>query len=145
MSSPTVQSGANVGRVTQVIGSTLDAKFDEARMPTLYNALKVPIERKVLGRTEARHAVVRSGPAPGRRRRAAPWPWAPPTASAAAWNRGHRRSRSPCPSALKPSAASSTSSANPSTSAAPSTPESAAPSTTIPPLFTNLDPKIRDA
>ncbi|MEP0841587.1 MAG: F0F1 ATP synthase subunit beta [Phycisphaerae bacterium] len=45
-------NGRNIGRVTQVIGSTLDAEFDEAHMPKLYNALKVPVERKVLGRVE---------------------------------------------------------------------------------------------
>ncbi|RMF77224.1 MAG: F0F1 ATP synthase subunit beta, partial [Planctomycetota bacterium] len=33
----------NIGKVTQVIGSTLDAEFDEARMPKIYNALKVEI------------------------------------------------------------------------------------------------------
>ena len=33
----------NIGKVTQVIGSTLDAEFDEARMPGIYNALKVDI------------------------------------------------------------------------------------------------------
>jgi len=40
--------------VTQVIGSTLDAEFDENHMPALYNALKVQVDRKVLGssRTE---------------------------------------------------------------------------------------------
>ena len=43
-----------IGRVTQVIGSTLDAEFDENHMPALYNALKVQVDRKVLGssRTE---------------------------------------------------------------------------------------------
>ncbi|HPD28757.1 MAG TPA: F0F1 ATP synthase subunit beta [Phycisphaerae bacterium] len=45
-------NGRNFGRVTQVIGSTLDAEFDEDRMPKLYNALKVNVERKVLGMTE---------------------------------------------------------------------------------------------
>jgi ATP synthase F1 beta subunit/ATP synthase F1 epsilon subunit len=45
-------NGQNIGRVTQVIGSTLDAEFDEGRMPSLNNALKVEIERKVLGRSE---------------------------------------------------------------------------------------------
>ncbi len=48
----TQPNGQNVGRVTQVIGSTLDAEFDEAHLPSLYNALKVPVERKVLGATE---------------------------------------------------------------------------------------------
>jgi len=52
MSSPNGHNGTNIGRVTQVIGSTLDAEFDEAHLPRLYNALKVPVERKVLGRTE---------------------------------------------------------------------------------------------
>jgi F-type H+-transporting ATPase subunit beta len=41
----------NVGTVTQVIGSTLDAQFPEASMPALYNALRVPVERTVLGET----------------------------------------------------------------------------------------------
>ena len=35
-----------------MIGSTLDAEFDENRMPALYNALQVEVERKVLGQTE---------------------------------------------------------------------------------------------
>jgi len=35
------------GRVTQVIGSTLDAEFPEDRMPALYNALHVKVERMV--------------------------------------------------------------------------------------------------
>ncbi|MCC6357212.1 MAG: F0F1 ATP synthase subunit beta [Phycisphaerales bacterium] len=34
----------NIGRVTQVIGSTLDAEFDEAKLPKIYNALKVTIK-----------------------------------------------------------------------------------------------------
>ncbi len=45
-------NGKNIGHVTQVIGSTLDAEFDENHMPSLYNALKVEVERKVLGQTE---------------------------------------------------------------------------------------------
>ncbi|HEY3241836.1 MAG TPA: F0F1 ATP synthase subunit beta, partial [Phycisphaerae bacterium] len=45
-------NGENYGKVTQVIGSTLDAQFDEARLPKLYNALKVNVERKVLGHAE---------------------------------------------------------------------------------------------
>ncbi len=35
----------NVGRVTQVIGSTLDAEFAEESLPAIYNALKVEIKR----------------------------------------------------------------------------------------------------
>jgi len=44
--------GKNIGRVVQVIGSTLDAEFDEERIPALYNALQLDVERTVLGRTE---------------------------------------------------------------------------------------------
>jgi len=43
------ENGKNIGRVTQVIGSTLDAEFDENQLPALHNALKVEVERKVLG------------------------------------------------------------------------------------------------
>jgi F-type H+-transporting ATPase subunit beta len=39
------------GSITQVIGSTLDAQFDESALPALYNALKVEVERTVLGET----------------------------------------------------------------------------------------------
>lgn len=42
-------NNGNIGKVTQVIGSTLDAQFDEARLPKLYNALRVEVERVVLG------------------------------------------------------------------------------------------------
>ena len=41
----------NIGKVTQVIGSTLDAQFSEDRMPRIYNALKVDVARTVLGET----------------------------------------------------------------------------------------------
>ena len=39
------------GKVTQVIGSTLDAQFPEDNLPAIYNALKTEIERTVLGET----------------------------------------------------------------------------------------------
>ncbi|MEL7058540.1 MAG: F0F1 ATP synthase subunit beta [Acidobacteriota bacterium] len=42
---------ANYGTVTQVIGSTLDAQFDESALPAIYNALKVEMEREVMGET----------------------------------------------------------------------------------------------
>ena len=45
------ENGDNYGTVTQVIGSTLDAEFEEAKLPALYNALKAEVERKVLGRS----------------------------------------------------------------------------------------------
>ncbi len=41
----------NYGVVTQVIGSTLDAQFDEDKMPGIYNALHLAVERTVLGET----------------------------------------------------------------------------------------------
>jgi F-type H+-transporting ATPase subunit beta len=39
----------NVGKVTQVIGSTLDAQFAEDQLPAIYNAMKINLERKVGG------------------------------------------------------------------------------------------------
>ncbi|MEM6794235.1 MAG: F0F1 ATP synthase subunit beta [Acidobacteriota bacterium] len=42
-------SEKNVGKVTQVIGSTLDAQFDEGRLPAIYNALKVEVTSEVMG------------------------------------------------------------------------------------------------
>jgi F-type H+/Na+-transporting ATPase subunit beta len=39
----------NVGVITQVIGSTLDARFPEDKLPNIYNALKADIQREVLG------------------------------------------------------------------------------------------------
>src|SRR3989304_4719708 len=41
----------NIGKVTQVIGSTLDAQFSEDRMPKIYNALEIAMTRTVLGET----------------------------------------------------------------------------------------------
>ncbi|MBU0637258.1 MAG: F0F1 ATP synthase subunit beta [Planctomycetes bacterium] len=40
-------NGKNYGKVTQVIGSTLDAKYDEERLPKIHNALKVNVTRDV--------------------------------------------------------------------------------------------------
>ncbi len=45
-------NGQNYGSVIQVIGSTLDAEFDEGSLPAIYNALQVELERKVMGQTE---------------------------------------------------------------------------------------------
>ncbi len=42
-----VSNVASTGRVTQVIGSTLDAEFPAEKMPRLYNALHVDVDRKV--------------------------------------------------------------------------------------------------
>jgi len=44
-------SSENYGKVTQVIGATLDAQFDEDKMPDIYNALQLDVERTVLGDT----------------------------------------------------------------------------------------------
>lgn len=42
----TTATALNTGRVTQIIGSTFDAEFDEDKMPEIYNALKVETEIK---------------------------------------------------------------------------------------------------
>ncbi len=39
----------NYGQVTQVIGSILDAEFAEEQLPSIYTALKLDVERRVLG------------------------------------------------------------------------------------------------
>jgi F-type H+-transporting ATPase subunit beta len=39
----------NVGRISQIIGSTLDAEFEEERLPKIYNALKVTVTADVGG------------------------------------------------------------------------------------------------
>src|SRR5436309_16039455 len=44
-------SSGNTGKVTQVIGSTLDAHFSEDQLPGIYNALRVEVPRTVLGET----------------------------------------------------------------------------------------------
>ncbi|MDO8629551.1 MAG: F0F1 ATP synthase subunit beta [Phycisphaerales bacterium] len=41
----------NYGKITQVIGSTLDAQFAQDRMPKIYSALQLEVERTVLGET----------------------------------------------------------------------------------------------
>ncbi|MBI4717739.1 MAG: F0F1 ATP synthase subunit beta [Planctomycetes bacterium] len=46
-----MQTNGTIGKVTQIIGSTLDAAFPEDRMPAIYNALKTEVERTVLGQT----------------------------------------------------------------------------------------------
>jgi len=42
----------NYGVVTQIIGSTLDARFPEDKLPEILNALSVEVERTVLGETK---------------------------------------------------------------------------------------------
>ncbi|MES1245416.1 MAG: F0F1 ATP synthase subunit beta [Acidobacteriota bacterium] len=41
----------NIGKITQVIGSTLDAQFAENQLPGIYNALRVEVTRTVLGQS----------------------------------------------------------------------------------------------
>ncbi|HLA84973.1 MAG TPA: F0F1 ATP synthase subunit beta [Thermoguttaceae bacterium] len=43
---PQAAKEKNIGRVTQVIGSTFDAEFPEKHMPAIYNAVKIESERK---------------------------------------------------------------------------------------------------
>ncbi|HEY2739733.1 MAG TPA: F0F1 ATP synthase subunit beta, partial [Thermoanaerobaculia bacterium] len=50
MENGSLQNG-NIGKVTQVIGSTLDAQFAEEHLPGIYNALRAEVERIVLGET----------------------------------------------------------------------------------------------
>src|SRR5262245_2426518 len=47
----TAASG-NIGSVTQIIGSTLDAEFAEDKLPKIYNALKVHVKRPVGDRVQ---------------------------------------------------------------------------------------------
>ena len=39
-------SATNLGKITQVIGSTFDAEFDDEHMPAIYNAVKIESEKK---------------------------------------------------------------------------------------------------
>jgi F-type H+-transporting ATPase subunit beta len=49
-------SNGNYGEVSQVIGSILDARFPEESLPQIYNALKIEVEREVMG--ESRNEVL---------------------------------------------------------------------------------------
>ena len=40
---------SHYGKVTQVIGSTLDAHFSEDQLPRIYNALRIEVKRTILG------------------------------------------------------------------------------------------------
>src|SRR5215216_4761652 len=39
-------TGSNIGRITQVIGSTFDAEFEENELPAIYNAVKIDSDKK---------------------------------------------------------------------------------------------------
>jgi F-type H+-transporting ATPase subunit beta len=47
-----VSNAKNVGKVSQVIGSTLDAVFPKGQLPALYNALTVDVQQVIGTRTE---------------------------------------------------------------------------------------------
>ena len=70
-----VASANSVGKITQVIGSTLDAEFSEAALPKLYNALKVRVQRSTGTETidETLTCEVASHLGGGRVRAPAPW------------------------------------------------------------------------
>jgi F-type H+-transporting ATPase subunit beta len=36
----------NIGRITQIIGSTFDVEFEESQLPAIYNAVKITSEHK---------------------------------------------------------------------------------------------------
>ena len=46
MATATAKTATNIGRITQVIGSTFDAEFEEDQLPGIYNAVKVRSEHK---------------------------------------------------------------------------------------------------
>ncbi|HEX5471827.1 MAG TPA: F0F1 ATP synthase subunit beta [Lacipirellulaceae bacterium] len=46
MSTATATKTDNIGRITQIIGSTFDVEFEEARLPGIYNAVKIVSEHK---------------------------------------------------------------------------------------------------
>ena len=145
MQNGTMQSTAgNLGKVTQVIGSTLDAQFPEDKLPEIYNALRVQVERTAR-REDPGDPLVRSRPAP--RRRTGPRRRAGLDRRPAA-RRGHRGHRLGGHGARRPrrSAASSTCSASRSTASARSTPRNAARSTASRPSSTTLhqDRDLRD-
>src|SRR6187551_1708613 len=42
----TATATGTIGKITQVIGSTFDAEFEEGHMPAIYNAVKIDSNRK---------------------------------------------------------------------------------------------------
>src|SRR6476646_7237130 len=42
----TATANGTIGKITQVIGSTFDAEFEEGHMPAIYNAVKIDSNRK---------------------------------------------------------------------------------------------------
>ena len=46
MSTANMTERMHIGKITQVIGSTFDAEFEEERLPAIYNAVKIDSEKK---------------------------------------------------------------------------------------------------
>src|SRR5688572_30481238 len=42
----TATLNGNIGKITQVIGSTFDAEFEEEHLPAIYNAVKIESDKK---------------------------------------------------------------------------------------------------
>ncbi len=129
--------GKNIGRVTQIIGSTFDAEFPEDHLPAIYNAVKID------SRAQGHHAQPdRRGAAAPRRR---PRPLRGPGQHRRHGPRHgvprHRLARSRCRWARPRWAACSTCSASRSTAAGRSRPRTTGPSTATRPPVTDLSTK----
>ena len=46
MATATAPKAKNIGRITQIIGSTFDVEFEEESLPAIYNAVKITSEHK---------------------------------------------------------------------------------------------------
>jgi F-type H+-transporting ATPase subunit beta len=46
MATATAKSTGNIGRITQIIGSTFDVEFEESQLPPIYNAVKIVSDHK---------------------------------------------------------------------------------------------------
>src|SRR6478752_10503061 len=46
MMSTATMTEKNIGKITQVIGSTFDAEFEEGNLPAIYNAVKIKSNKK---------------------------------------------------------------------------------------------------
>src|SRR5262245_64498354 len=46
MATATASTTQNIGRITQVIGSTFDVEFAEDKLPEIYNAVKIVSDHK---------------------------------------------------------------------------------------------------
>src|SRR5947208_13443415 len=42
----TATSNGHIGKITQIIGSTFDAEFEENHLPAIYNAVKIRSDKK---------------------------------------------------------------------------------------------------